>query len=423
MKQKTLLLLKHPVVSGSSIVLVGSFLVNIINWIFNLLIGGRHLLSSADYGTYSTLISILGLLSVFQVSFTSIFAKFSAQYVANNNKDNLQALVYSGGKFIFLFSTAVLVFLVILLVPVANFLHIYDIRLMLLIYLTIYFSLLSSLPIGILQGKLHFLRIVLFNASVTLIKLVLGLILIFLGIKILGVMFAVFISSLVPFLYIMYTLYVQHRATGSNEIDTSVFFNDFKKYSLKFFIATFGITVFTSADIILVRHFFNAETSGHYAALSIMGKSIFYLTSPIYYAFFPLIVQKNERNENVIGTLAITGGIILGLSSCLSFIYFFFPKLILQIFFPAKEYSVLAPYLGLYSLFILIFSLVMLFNNFLLSIGKTNIYIINAIGACLLILSVYQYHTDLYDITNVLIVISFLLLISHLLYFAYEKRK
>lgn len=421
MKEKIILLIKHPLLSGSSIILFGSFLANILNWIFNLYIGGRHLLSPSEYGIYSSLMSILGFIGIIQITFTSIFAKYAAQFSVQDNKKNYAALLVSGGKLILIFSSIVILFLLIFSSNLANFLHITDIRLVWLMIFALFFSLLSALPAGILQGELKFLVLSLFLFSAALLKLLFGFLFIFLGMNIYGVMIAVLLSTFFPLLCITLPLSRRLNTRNIKEIDQKVFIKEFRGYSLSFFLATLGITVFSSLDIVFVKHFFSSEMSGYYAALSIMGKSIFYLTSPIYYVFFPLITQKFERKENITGTLLLTTGVILLISLSLSGFYFLWPQIILRIFFPAKEYAFLASYLGIYSLFVAIFSMVMLFNNFLLSIGRTQVYIINLLGGLFFIILISLFHATLLTIIYILSFTALMILVSQILFYYIKK--
>lgn len=407
--------------SGSSIVLIGSFLGNILNWIFNLYIGGRHLLSPAEYGTYSALISILGFIGIIQVTFTSIFAKYAAQFSAKDDKDIGVAVLFTGGKSLFILSTVITILLFLFSEPLARFLHIGDTRLIWLMLLSLFMSLLSALPAGVLQGELRFFVLSIFLFATALFKMVFGLLFIYLGMNIYGVMIAVFLATLLPFLFISWLVFKKYAGIKRKKYDDSIFFKEFRGYSIHFFLATVGITILSSMDIVFVKHFFTPGVSGYYAALSIMGKSIFYLTSPIYYVFFPLIAQKNERKENINGTLFLTMSIILLISLSLSLFYFLFPEIILKIFFPSKEYAFLASYLGFYSIFVSIFSLVMLFNNFLLSIGRTRVYIINLLGGGLFILLISLFHQTLANVITVLITVALLLLVSQITFY-YSKK-
>ncbi len=422
MIKKIKILLSHPLISGSTILLAGNFIANILNWIFNLLIGGRHLLSVADYGVYSTLVSLTILVGIFQSSFTNIIARYTAKVSVNKDQKTLNSILFSGGKTILLFAICLLIVLLLCLPFLASYLHIVDIRLLLILYVYIFIVILSSLPLGILQGQLRFLNISLYTIATSLLKLILGIIFIVLGYQIYGVIIAVFLSGLLPILYISSSLLTQFKKTANSGKQHPDFMAEFRGKSLEFLLATLGITAITSLDIILVRHFMTPDLAGKYAALSVMGKAILYLTSPMYFAFFPLIVQKKEKKESLKTTVLIASLFIGLVSGFLTLLYFIFPNFILHIFFPAKEYAVLSPYLGLFALFMMIFSFVMLLYNYLLSIGQTKIYRITLFAAALFILLIYMYHQNLYEVIYILLAISLLLLGSFLLYLTLDEQ-
>ena len=369
MRRKINNLISHPLISGSTIIFIGSFLANLQNWFFNLFIGGRHLLSVSDYGVYSSLISFVGLFGIFSSSFISIFAKFTATYSAkSDSKTNINLLVRNGARIVVVFGIAVFMILMILSFPIASFLKLDDLKLLFLIFFIIVFSIFSSLPLGILQGELRFFSLSILNITSPFLKIAVGFLFLFLGFKVFGVIAAIFLSSLIPFtvLLIVFSKYYRKGGKQKQLLNESIFFKEFKNYSFKFFLATVGITILTTTDVIFARHFFTPEMAGQYAALSIMGKSIFYFASPVYFVFFPLIASKKEKKEKLYETLFLGIGIITIISVALSFVYFLFPMSVLRIFFPAKEYSILAQYLGPFSLYIIIFSIAILFNNFLL---------------------------------------------------------
>ncbi len=417
MKQKVKLIISHPLISGSSIVFIGSFIANIFNYFFNLSMG--RLLSVSDYGLLITLSSLLILLGVFQLSFSNIFAKFSARFYAKNDHLSEKKLITIGFKNIFLFSCALLFVLFVFLFPVSSFLHIENKTLIGVMYITIFFAMLFSLPSGFLQGNLRFFSLSFFNIIQPVIKLGFGVLLVFLGIGVFGAVTAILMAAIVATIggyVLIYKKYTQ-ASTGEGTFNEKVFSKEFTHYAYTFFLASLGITLLTNIDIILVRHFFNAEVSGQYAALSLMGRAIFYLTAPINFVFFPLIAQKKERNESLFSTMMLATGVISLLSIALSLIYFVFPNVILAIFFPAEQYKVLAQYLGIFSLYILMFSLAVLFNNFFLSIGKTKVYIFTILAAVLQIILIFLFHNSLFEIIVILFSVSFFLFLAYLVFY------
>jgi len=408
-------LYKNPLISGSAVIFIGSFVANLLSYFFNLLLG--RFLTVSDYGTYATLISVLGLFGIFPSAFTQIFAKFSAVYKAKGDVGKTKTLFVLGFRVIVVFATVLLLILTLSIFNIASFLHISDVFLLLLVFFAIFLSIIGSLPVGVLQGELRVYTLALVSISTPLFKIIIGFILLFLGLQVFGVTLAIITSSLLT----MSILFIVFRSNFTNQKITktnqSLFLREFKKYSFRFFLAALGITILTGIDMIFVKHFFSPVQAGQYAALSLMGRSIFYITAPIYAVFFPLIAQKQERNENIHSTLLLAISIITIGTVVLSFVYFLFPTLILNVFYPAPEYKELIKYLGPFSLYIIIFSIAMLFNSFLLSIGKASVYKINLLVAGIFIVLMYVFHNSFYQLIGVLFFTALLLLVSQVLYY------
>lgn len=415
MNKQLIALLRHPLISGSSILFVGAFLVNFLGYLFNLIMG--RLLSVEDYGLLAALTSLLVLFGIFQNSFTGIFAKFAAKYKAQEDEKLLGVLISYGSKFIIAFSAVLLVGLLVISPLIASFIKVDDLLLLIFIFLSVSTSIVFALPIGILKGQMRFVTMSLLGLVNPILKIVLGVLFIWLGMEVFGVVVGILIAAFIPVVIGTRIIFKSNKKNIASTAKVPDLFSEFKSYSWRFFLATIGLSIISNADIILVRTFFEPVVSGQYAALSLMGKAIFYFTSPVYSVFFPLVAQKTERNESVLKTLFLTIGLISSVSIALSFVYFLAPGLVLSVFFPADEYQMLRSFLGPFSLYIAIFAIVNLFNNFFLSMGKTGVYKINLTFAGIFVLLFYFFHSSLYQVIGVLFTTSFLLLVSYLLYY------
>lgn len=417
MKSRATTLIRHPLISGSSIVLLGSLTANFINYLFNLAMG--RLLHVSDYGLLMSLTSFFVIFIVFTNAFSSIFAKFTAKYLAHKGKEGLDSLVVEGFKIVLVFAVAVFLILLFSSKVLSLLFHTQNITLLVVSFFAVFFSLTGSLSLGLLQGKMKFLLSAFLYVTNSIVKLIVGVCLVIWGFGVVGGMAGHIVSGLIFTLVTLYFLFTSiKRAKASKEKRAEKeFFEEFRKYTLQFMLATLGLAVITNGDTILMRHFLQPVAAGQYAALSLMGKVIFYFTAPIYFVFFPLIAHKKEKNERVSGTLLLAGGIILLFSLASSLIYFLFPNLVLKVFFPSKAYLSLAPYLGIYSVYILIFSIAYLFNNFFLSIGKTGVFKINILCAIIFVVSISLFHASLFQVIGDLFAVSFLLLLSLIVYY------
>lgn len=378
---------------------------------------GRFL-SVSEYGLLISLIALLGLLTLFQASLTTLFAKFAAQYAVHHDFGSEKSFIRFASKFILLLSGIFFLCLIVLSSPISKFLHFNNFPLLLLIFLTVFFSILYSLPSGILQGNLKFKFLALINIFGGIGKVVIGIILVLLGFGVVGGAIGVLMLFVLPLLCASLYVYFSLRSKKAHKKTVHVqFLSEFAKISGPFLAASMAITFLQGSDVIFAKHFFNNVLAGQYAALSVMGKAIFYVTSPIYFAFFPIIAHKKEKKEKTTGTLVLASVIILACSGMFSLLYFLEPSLVLKIFFPAPAYAMLKSYLGFYSLYILTFSVCFLLTNYFLSIGKTGIYKINTVIILLYVVLLFLFHKNITDLILVLVFTSFLLLCSLLVYY------
>lgn len=415
MKKHIIWLIKHPLIIGSTLLFVGSIVSSAINYLFNL--GMGRLLSVGDYGVFATLVSLFNIFSVFAIALMMVFSKLAATLVAKRKDRYIGSLITIGNLWVGIISFAICGVLIIFSGQIAEFLNIKSQLLIIITVAALLFSLLTSVPQGVLQGLLKFVSFSFVNIASSLFKLLIGIALVLIGFKAEGAIIAFFISSFIGYVFSFVPLITFLKVKAKEKFTLSSLHNEIFSYSIPVFLSNVGIISLISVDIILVKHYFSSQVAGQYAALSLMGRSIFYLVQPIVSVLFPLIVQKKERNEGFIGTL-ILSAILIGLPSILvSSIYFLFPGFILKVFFPKAIYLSLTPYLGPFSIFILIYAFCYLLNSFYLSVGKTKVTILTIGAAILEAILIVLFHNNINQVILDITSASFLLLFSLLIYY------
>lgn len=409
-------------VSGSMVIFISSLGANIINYIFNLLMG--RMLTVSDYGLLISLNSLLILVGIFSLSFVNLITKFSAKYHSLDNNHGKYTLIGYGTKFILIFSGILLAVLIILTPLIGSFLKVDNYGYLILVYLTIFFSLLMALPSGFFQGAMRFYTLAVISLSQPLVRLIVAVGLISFGFGLLGPLIGIMLSAFFGVI-IAYPYIFRKFRIKSEEInfDISLFKKEFFNYTYTYFLSGIGLTLLSNSDILLVRHFFSAEATGQYAALSLMGKAILYFTAPIGTVFFPYIAQKKERQERLFKTVIVASGAVVGISAVLSAGYFVAPGLVLRVFFPRPEYQILTHYLGFFSLYILVFSFASLLNSYFLSIGKTKVYRITLAAAVVQIVSITLFHANLFEVIIGLFMSSLIMLLLLIIYYLINGEK
>lgn len=280
-------------------------------------------------------------------------------------------------------------------------------------------TLMSIINIAFLQAKLSFGTTVIINFISAFAKLLLGIGFVLLGYSLHGATGSLVISAALLYLLGFFPLrFIFLKKLITPKINTK----ELIAYGIPSALTVIGLTSFISADILLTKHFFDPVNAGLYAGLSQIGRIIFYLTGPICGVMFPIIVRKHAVKEDFSNTFKLALLFILIPSVFISTFYFIFPNFTI-LFISKASYLAIAPYLGVFGLYISAYCLLYLLATFYLSIKKTNIYFPILIGAVLQIALIIAYHQNIAQIIMISFSIVLLLVIGFLLYYPYATKK
>lgn len=400
-------------------VFLGTGFLNFGNYFYHLLMG--KMLSVAAYGALESLISLLYILFVPTLALSLVIVKFVSAYEGKSQAGSINKLYnYSLVKLVIyggIFSV-----LIIFATPlISNFLNISDPRLVVGLSLIFFANLIYILNKSVIQGAVMFFKFGLLSFLETAGKLGFGVLLVYLGFSTSGAFLAVGIGILIA----LFVSYIYIKNFIKIKFDVKANFekkNELLKFALPAFVTTLALTSMYTTDIILVRHFFHGVESGFYSALAVLGKVIFFAASPVILVVFPLASEYYAKGGNyqkyLIQGLIVTIIICLGITG----IYYLFPDLIIELLFSPK-YFVIAPLLGMFGLFIAVYTVCALFANFYLSIHKTSSSIIVLIAAILQIILISIFHATLQQVILVSISVCLVLLISLLLYYPHAKKR
>jgi O-antigen/teichoic acid export membrane protein len=406
-------IIKHELISGSFYIFIGSILVNFLAFVLNLFLARN--LSYADYGIFASLLSIITLASMPAGSINTILVRFTTDYHSKNQLDKLQSFYKKAAKFIFSFSLIALLFFIISSPLLKSFLHLNNVAYVVVVGLCVFTVYMQVLNGGFLQGLMKFRFLSFAGIFSGIIKLIVGIALVFLGFKAFSGLWAIFFMSLGSFLIGFIPLrFILLKKTESNvQISTS----EIIKYALPTFIVVFSMTSLITTDVILVKHFFNAQAAGFYAGLSLIGRVIFYFTSPITMVMFPLLIKRYNLGRSFNNLFYLALFLVLIPSLTVTGFYFLFPKFVVNLFLAGRDYLSIAKYAGLFGINLTIFSLINLFVNFFLSLNKTKIAPLVVLAALSQIVLISIFHASFYQVIGVSISIFLVLFIALVIYY------
>lgn len=412
MRKKVQAIIANPLFSGSAIMILGSNSASVLNYLYHFIIG--RMLSPGYYGELASLISVMGLLGIIPAALCLVIVKQISS--AKDDEETLNLVKWFQTK-IFIIAVIIAFFVLIASPFIASFLHINKISYFFLIVLTCLFSIQTAFNRSILQGVLKFKEMVVSLLTENVSKLLISILLIYLGFSVGGAMWAFVLSSLIGFY--LTNIFLRIRNICETKIGPDI--RQIIKFTIPVVVYSFSTTSIYSSDLILVKHFFSSHDAGIYASLSTLGKIIFFGTGPIGAVMFPLVSKRSATGKphQKIFILSFLATLILAL--IILGIYFLIPEIAIKMLY-GSAYLGAASLLVWFGLFISFFTLSSLIINYCLSLGNTRVVFLPLFASIIQIVAIYFFHQTLFTVILVSTLISALLLMSLLIYSICEKQ-
>lgn len=354
--------IKNKLLAGSFVMVAGSMGINVVNYFYHLLMG--RMLGPSAYSVLASVFSLYYLIAIIPQSAGVGIVKFTSEA---NTKTDLDKLYGSLKRFLNRLGLVVATLILIMSPLVSRFLHIDNFWNLALLAPIFYFSLNTMLNQSVLQGLLRFNIYVSANLVASLGKLLLGLLLVYLGYSAFGAIAGLAIATAFTFYYSQFFVGKEVSLTKSKRS-----LEDFFEFSIPALLQALAFTAFFSLDLILVKHFFPPLEAGLYAALSTLGKIIFFAASPVSMVMFPIVSGKRSKGKAYkhvfyfafLATAVMAFGVVL--------VYYLFPDLAIGILY-GKDYLAASPLLPWMGLFLAVYTLNYYLVNFLLSVGRVKI--------------------------------------------------
>lgn len=383
-------LLRYNIIYG-----VGTIGAGVLNYLYQMVVA--RLLGPADFAVVASLIAIMPILFIPGSPFTTVAMKYVSSYAAHENRAAIKAFISTMTKYLVPMGIGLSLVFMAVSVPIARFLKLSSPIPVILIGLTATLSFAYPLSKGSIQGLKRFtsLSTVLIIESGT--KVLLSVAAILAGLSVNGVIAAAFFSMLIAYSISFIPL---RDSIGKGTFEVHI--GELGGYTGAVLMNGLACTLLMSMDIPLVKHFFSAGVAGSYAAVSTVGKIIFFVTMPVGGVLFPMISERHARDERYVhlmnGSLALVCVVaVVALTA-----YALFPSLIIGILYGAKflhAANLLVP-LGLLGTLL---SIISLFTSYFLSIGDRRFLPMLVAAPIAAITLVFFFHSTLLVVVGIII--------------------
>lgn len=292
--------LRLKIVSGSVVLLSGAGLATAINFAYNMAVA--RFLGPDGFGNATALYTLLTLTSAVTLAFQITTAKLVARAGSLEEKVLCYRQLHRGAWFA---GVGVCSILSVFEHGVARYLKLPDTHLVALLALGVAFYVPLGTRRGYIQGAYGFRRLATNLVLEGAFRLVASVLMIVLGFGVMGVIIANSLAIAAAYFAlgtrIEKSVTRYHAATGVyREI----------AHSMLFFC---GQVLINNCDIVLVKHYFDPQTAGIYAAIAMVGRVTFACSSAVVNSMFPVVAGAeagDRQNLSLVGvSLLMVAGV------------------------------------------------------------------------------------------------------------------
>jgi O-antigen/teichoic acid export membrane protein len=402
------------------VMFLGSSFLNFFNLVYSLFL--LRSLSPVDFGLFNTMLSFLMFFSQFPSAIAFVIVRFISHYHAQEDSQKIKEIILFFGRKVLGIGTATCLLLIFIHAPLARFLKVPDGSVFFILGFTIFFVFLSVIPSAALQGLQRFSFLSAMNIIGGILKLMLVVVLVKIGLGVAGALWAFLVSSIIGFLFYIYFLrravshaYSLNLASQNEKIELK----EIRQYFFPVFLMTLVNASLLNVDVIMVKHFFSPLNAGFYSIAQVVGKAVFFFPSAIITVMFPKVAGLQAKNKDTKTVLKKSLLYMFVLSGAVAFVVVLFPEFILAVL--AREvHPECVPLVRLFSLNMVILSMLFGFLNYYLSLNAKKSLYIFLIGIFIEIILISFFHQSLKQVLY-MIFVCFLSLLVFNLFIVFKK--
>lgn len=399
---------------------VASFAVSFLNYIFNLIVARGFELS--QYGEYMSALSYSALLAVpFSALNIVVIARMGV--VSAEKRSQYAQKIHSWLLSIFKEHAVYLLLLSMLFVYVVVVFANITFMSALFILSVVLSGIFVAFYLAIFQAKKQFIFAGLYLGSISLVKVVAGVFILYFNPSLVALYLIITCANLLGIALGAWYIGVMDSDVASVAADNSgksiaLLVQD-KKVWLPT-VAMLGIVGMIQVDVVLVKYFFSAADAGLYAGLSLLGKMILYISSPVSIVAFTYFTAKESQHQQAKVALW-TVVFLLFSGGFLSVLYFFYAELIVLLLF-GEKFLLIAPYVWLCAIFGTLYSVVTLLAQYFLA-KKSTIALVSLVGLFAQSLALLIWHDSFAQVLLANIIVSLSMILLFVLCHRYVSRK
>jgi len=392
-------LLRNSIYKGGIIFFIGGVITNILNYFYRILMG--RMLGPELFGELIVTISLVLILAVPSAPLQTAAARFSAIYQAQDSLKSIKQVFRYLTKIMSIIGLGLIILTLVFASQIQSFLNLSSINYVYFLAGISIVMLVAGITKGILQGLKKFSHLSAAFVLESVGRIILAVILVFLGYKVAGALAGFLVSLILGYFLTIYFLkdIIKKPSSHQNELEVGHEIKEVWQYVLLSFLGFLFLNILLNIDIILVKHYFSSFNAGIYSALATLGRIVFLLISLLAGIIFPVVVFKQEKNQNYFHSLKKAMFISLLIGGFICLFFFLFSEQFILLFF-GSEYLDGTLSLGYYSLAMTLFGFIFLLSYFFMALNKFKFLYVLAIGSILEVVLIILWHESFLQIIS-----------------------
>ena len=387
-----------------AIMFVASSVANALSYLLHVFVS--RMLGPAEYGIFTSLLSIFLMLSIPAGIIQMTIAKYVSQFEARDQLAKVGALLMDALKRVSLCGFLAAFMLAVSSRYIASYLQIPSPIPVIVVASMVLLSLVSPIATGALQGLQKFWALGANGVLGATLRFGFAAGLVYVGLGASGALAASTLSGILAFLAALIPLaYVFRGRAAHHDVEAK----EISQYSGLVFVGLLCFTVLTNVDVVIVKHYFPPIEAGYYSAASVLAKIIFFFPGAVATVMFPKASRNYAVGRDSAGIIRKSLLAIAILCGPLVIAYFLFPSFLVRILFgPGYEASV--HLVGTYGLAMALFALVNMLLFYYLAVRNTNFVRLLLAATVGQVIALSLFHASLLQVIYVLTVSGFLTL-------------
>ncbi len=399
--------LRDKFIKNNIVFFVGSIITAVLNYLYHPIM--VRMMSVEDFGEVATVMSITYLMGIFLM----ICGTISINIVSNHKHHGSTAYVSLLSRIFALALPIVVVYAIgiVVISPILkNVLHFDSVLPFLPLALILSVDVVNTFYGAYLRGSERFLVVSISNIISSASRVIFGVILVYMGLRVCGAISALAIATFLSLMYAMYKTRGEFRLSLDEKAEITPEIRKEAAYGMLILFSFGYVTFLYASDVLFMKFFFDPETAGLYSGIAMIARIIFFATGSVAGVLMPTIKIRAEKKEN---RTILKKALWITMCIAMSIFAFFFimPAWIVTIMIGA-QYTVLAETLPLIGMYMVMVSLVNVLYTYYIALRERRLICASVVGFTVTIGLIMLFHESIKAVVWSYIIGSFMTVVT-----------